>query len=61
MAAIIHPLLTLLASLTRQELAGQVTYLKAEDRILRSKLPERIQTNRQRTCRACEPLVAIAS
>lgn len=42
MAAIVHPLLTLLASLTRQELAQQVTYLKAENAILRSKLPERI-------------------
>ena len=31
MAAIIHPLLTLLASLTRQELARQVAYLKAEN------------------------------
>lgn len=31
MTAIIHPLLTLLASLTRQELAKQVTYLKAEN------------------------------
>ena len=47
MAAIIHPLLTLLASLTRQELAQQVTYLKAENRILRSKLPDRITLNNQ--------------
>jgi hypothetical protein len=29
MAALIHPLRTLLASLTRQELAKQVTYLRA--------------------------------
>ncbi len=47
MAAIIHPLLTLLASLTRQELAQQVTYLKAENRILRSKLPDRMTLSNQ--------------
>jgi putative transposase len=47
MAAIIHPLLTLLASLTRQELARQVAYLQAENRILRSKLPERINLSNQ--------------
>jgi len=37
MSAIIHPLRTLLASLTRQKLAQQVAYLKAENQILRSK------------------------
>lgn len=47
MAAIVHPLLTLLASLTRQELARQVTYLKAENQILRSKLPKRIELSNQ--------------
>jgi putative transposase len=47
MAVIIHPLLALLASLTRQELAQQVTYLKAENRILRRKLPDRITLNNQ--------------
>lgn len=47
MASIVHPLLTLLASLTRQELAQQVTYLKAENAILRSKLPDRITLNNQ--------------
>ena len=47
MAAIIHPLLSLLASLSRQELAQQVTYLKTENKILRSKLPDRIQLNNQ--------------
>lgn len=47
MAAIVHPLLTLLASLTRQELAQQVTYLKAENAVLRSKLPDRITRNNQ--------------
>ena len=49
MANIVHPLLTLLASLTRQELAQQVRYLKAENEILRSKLPSRITLdNRER-------------
>ncbi len=39
MINIVHPLLTLLASLTRQELAQQIRFLKAENEILRSKLP----------------------
>ncbi|XZE56602.1 hypothetical protein SH139x_002724 [Planctomycetaceae bacterium SH139] len=47
MAAIIHPLLTLLASLSRQELAQQVTYLKTENKTLRRKLPDRIRLNNQ--------------
>lgn len=47
MTAIIHPLLTLLASLARQDLAQRVTYLRAENRILRSKLPQRITQNNQ--------------
>ena len=49
MVAIVHPLLALLASLSRQELARQVAYLLAENRILRSKLPNRINlSNRER-------------
>ncbi len=49
MAKIIHPLLTLLASLSRQELGRQIAYLKAENQILRSKLPKRITLdNRER-------------
>ncbi len=47
MASIIHPLLTLLASLTRQELARQIAYLKAENLLLRSKLPDRITLSNQ--------------
>ena len=43
MVAIIHPLLILLASLYRQELVQQVTYLKTENKILRSTLPEQIR------------------
>jgi hypothetical protein len=46
-SAIIHPLLLLRASLSRQELAQQVTYLKTENNILRSKLPDRIRLNHQ--------------
>ena len=37
-----HPLIIMLASLTRNELARNVQYLKAENEILRSKLPKRI-------------------
>jgi putative transposase len=44
---ILHPLLSLLASVTRQELARQVAYLKEENRILRARLPERIVATRQ--------------
>ena len=42
MARIIHPLLSLLASATRQELARQVAYLKEENRLLRARLPKKI-------------------
>ncbi len=42
MASIIHPFFTLPASLTRKQLAQQVTCLKAENNILPSKLPDRI-------------------
>lgn len=42
MTRVLHPLLTLLASVTRQELARQVAYLKEENRILRARLPQRL-------------------
>ena len=42
MGLILHPLMALLASATRQELARQVAYLKEENRILRARLPERL-------------------
>ena len=42
MINVVHPLLTLLASLTRQELAQQIRYVKAENEILRSKLLGRV-------------------
>jgi len=49
MASVLHPLLAMLASLTRQELARQVAYLKAENQLLRSKLPKWITlTDQQR-------------
>ena len=38
----LHPLLALLASATRQELARQVAYLKEENRVLRERLPKRL-------------------
>lgn len=47
MASIIQPLLTLLASLSRQELARQVTYRKAGNQILWLKLPKRIELSNQ--------------
>ena len=40
--ALLHPLLAFVASLTQQELARQVTFLREENRILRSRLPKRI-------------------
>lgn len=42
MNAILHPIFALLASVTRQELARQVAYLKEENRILRARLPQRL-------------------
>ncbi len=49
MINIAHPLLTLLASLTRQQLAQQIRFLKAENEILQSKLPKRVSLdNRER-------------
>ena len=42
MNPILHPIFALLASVTRQELARQVAYLKEENKILRARLPERL-------------------
>ena len=42
MARLLHPLLLLVARATEWELARYVEYLKAENRILRSKLPKRV-------------------
>ncbi len=41
--AIVHPFLTLLASSSRQDLAVQNRLLRADNKILRSKLPKRIE------------------
>ena len=41
---LLNPLLAFLASLTQQELARQVVFLKEENRILRSRLPSRVVT-----------------
>ena len=43
MARIFHPLLLLLARASQAELARMVDYLKTENRILRSKLPKRVE------------------
>jgi putative transposase len=43
MKRIIHPLLLLLAKATEKELAMYIEYLKAENKILRSKLPKRVE------------------
>jgi putative transposase len=49
MTTALHPLFSLFASLTRQGLAREVAYLKAENQLLRSKLPKRITlTDQQR-------------
>src|SRR3972149_9627079 len=42
MARIFHPLIMVLARATQAEMAGMVDYLKTENRILRSKLPKRV-------------------
>jgi putative transposase len=43
MKRIIHPLLLLIAKATEKDLALYIEYLKAENKILRSKLPRRIE------------------
>ena len=47
MGLILHPLFALLASVTRQDLARQVAYLQAENRILRSRLAKRLTVTPQ--------------
>ena len=44
MAKIFHPLLALIASATDRELAKYVEYLKAENKILRARIPGQIHT-----------------
>lgn len=43
MKRFVHPLLLLLARATEKELVQMIEYLKAENRILRNKLPKRIE------------------
>ncbi|GAB6188041.1 integrase core domain-containing protein [Thermopirellula anaerolimosa] len=43
MARIFHPLIMLLARATQAEMAQMVDYLKTENRILRAKLPKRVE------------------
>ena len=43
MRKLIHPLLMLIAQATEKELVLYIEYLKAENRILRNKLPVRRQ------------------
>lgn len=55
MSRFFHPIFYLLASVTKKELARQLQYLKAENRILREKLPKRIKVTpleRQRLLKA---------
>jgi putative transposase len=43
MKRFIHPLLLLVARATEKDLVQMIEYLKAENRILRNKLPKRIE------------------
>ncbi|MGI6417074.1 MAG: hypothetical protein ACOX1P_15520 [Thermoguttaceae bacterium] len=43
MKRLIHPLLLLIARATEKDLVLYIEYLKAENRILRSKLPKRVE------------------
>ena len=56
MAKIFHPLLALIASATDRELAKYVEYLKAENKILRARIPGQIHTTtneRQKLIKLC--------
>ncbi len=52
MKKLIHPLLMLIAQATEKELVLYIEYLKAENRILRSKLPKKGHRNASRTSQA---------
>ena len=55
MSRLFHPLFALLASVTRQDLARQVAYMREENRVLRSKLPKLVsvtEKERNRLVRA---------
>jgi len=56
---LMHPLLTLIAGATDSELAKYVEYLKAENKILRARLPNKIDTTeaeRDRLLKVGKPL-----
>jgi len=71
MPQIFHPLLALIASATDRELAKYIQFLKAENKILRARLPDEIHTRpseRERLVRfgkalgrAIEELISIIS
>jgi putative transposase len=71
MTKIYHSLLALIASATESELAKYVEYLKAENRVLRARLPKQVHTRPQERERllkfgktigwAVEELITIAS
>ena len=71
MNRIYHPLLALIASATESELAKYVEYLKAENRILRARLPKQVHTRPEERLRllklgkaigrAIEELITIVS
>ncbi|MHC4403264.1 MAG: hypothetical protein ACYTG0_26700 [Planctomycetota bacterium] len=59
MAKFFHPLIMVLARATESELARYVEYLKAENRILRSRLPKRVvctRAERSRLIKLGKPL-----
>jgi hypothetical protein len=58
MSKFLHPLLTMIASATEQELARHVQYLKEENRILQSKLPKRITVTPRHLSRFGKPVGA---
>ncbi len=45
MKRLVHPLLLLIARATEKDLVLYIEYLKTENRILRSKLPKRIEVS----------------
>lgn len=47
MPSLFQSLFVMLATATRQELARQVTYLKAENAVLRARLPKRIEVTQK--------------
>ncbi len=71
MAKIFHPLRALIASATDRELAKYVEYLKAENKILRARIPGQIHTTAgerqkliklgKRIGRAIEELITIVT